>query len=68
MNARLAQLEDLKARMLEEHETYLDTWSSLKEEEERLLELGQKRNDLVKRQTPAGQAVSTTWPTSATKW
>ena len=49
VNARLAQLEDLKARMLEEHETYLDTWSSLKEEEERLLELGQKRNDLVKR-------------------
>jgi len=50
VNDRLAELEDLKARLLEEHERYLDTWSNLKEEEERLLELKQKHDDLVRRQ------------------
>jgi len=46
VNARLAELEDLKAGMLEQHERYLEAWSKLKEEEERLRELRQKQDKL----------------------
>jgi len=49
VEARLKELEGIKAEMLEQHERYLDAWSMLKMEEERLKDLRQKHDELKMR-------------------
>jgi len=46
VEARLAELENLKAEMLQQHERYLDAWSMLRKEEERLASLKQRYEKL----------------------
>lgn len=50
VEARLLELERLRAELLERHERYLNAWSMLKQEEERLRDLRQKHEELKTRQ------------------
>jgi len=49
VEARLKELERMKADWLERHERYLDTWSMLRQEEDRLRELKQRHEALKAR-------------------